>query len=178
MLNRGHTLLSGAFGADDGIVMLKRMWIPRAAWVVMIFALYLRGDLDSLTTVDVVGLAGVYGFVELGIWLSSRVFGRPEVSAAKEVEPHPHRDEFGDLGDDEACFADFENTDDQGRLRLDLGDFAASFGVAGKAIKAGALLRLSDGENVVDGILAWNEEEELWVAEIDHDAVRKIGAGE
>lgn len=69
-------------------------------------------------------------------------------------------------------FADFHNADEHGRLRLTcLGTIedAARLGIR---FHEGMELVLSDEELEVDGTVAWNAEENRWVAVIDWNAIR------
>ena len=69
-------------------------------------------------------------------------------------------------------FADFHNADEHGRLRLTcLGTIedAARLGIR---FHEGMELVLSDEELEVDGTVAWNAEENRWVAAIDWNAIR------
>ena len=165
------TSLRSQFERDRSLVMKLKL-ICRIVWALLFCAVLWVEGLSADATWQFVGIFVFWGLFEFFLWTISSGTELPEGMTPEDLEPHPHLDGFGNLEDDEACFADFDDIDDEGRVRLDYGDFAAKFGAEGKAIVAGAPLILSDGERAVEGKLAWNEDEELWVAEIDQDDLR------
>ena len=76
--------------------------------------------------------------------------------------------------DKHKIFADFHNADEQGRLRLTCLGTVEDAARLGIRFHEGMILVLSDEELEVEGTVAWNAEENRWVAAIDWDAIRTL----
>lgn len=73
-------------------------------------------------------------------------------------------------------FADFHNADPRGRLRLNCIGTIRDLGAKRITLTEGLHLTLSDDELEVEGEVHFSEEEGLWVAVIDWDAIRQRSA--
>ena len=71
-------------------------------------------------------------------------------------------------------FADFHNTDVQGRLRLSCVGTTADLKRHGIVLREGQSLIIYSEELEVEGIVHYSEEENLWTAVIDWDAIREV----
>jgi hypothetical protein len=71
-------------------------------------------------------------------------------------------------------FADFQNADPRGRVRLNCVGTVTDLGTQGVELAEGLRVRLSDGEVVTDGTATFSADEHVWVAVIDWDAVRAV----
>jgi hypothetical protein len=71
----------------------------------------------------------------------------------------------------ETVYADFHNADAQGRVRLNGNGTIRDLADKGITLKDGLRLTLSDDELEVEGEVHFAEEERLWVAVIDWDAI-------
>ncbi|MBI1927975.1 hypothetical protein HYR99_27500 [Candidatus Poribacteria bacterium] len=71
-------------------------------------------------------------------------------------------------------FADFHNADAQGRLRLNCIGTAEDLVRQQIALQEGQSLVLYSEDLEVGGVVQHSEEENLWVAVIDWDAIREI----
>ena len=80
--------------------------------------------------------------------------------------------------DKHKIFADFHNADEQGRLRLTCLGTVEDAARLGICFHKGMTLVLSDEEVEVEGTVAWNAEENRWVAAIDWDAIRDVPMSE
>lgn len=74
-------------------------------------------------------------------------------------------------------FADFQNTDPRGRVRLNCVGTVAVLGTQGVELAGGLHFRLSDSEVEADGTATFSADEHLWVAVMDWTAVRYVGVG-
>lgn len=70
-------------------------------------------------------------------------------------------------------FADFQNADAQGRLRLNCIGTVEDLARQRIALRDGQWLTLYSEELVVDGQVHYSTEENLWVAVIDWNAIRE-----
>jgi hypothetical protein len=71
-------------------------------------------------------------------------------------------------------FADFQNADLQGRLRLNcIGTIEDLSRQGTKLIDGGSLLIYSE-ELEADAVVAYSDEEKIWVAVIDWDKIREV----
>jgi hypothetical protein len=71
-------------------------------------------------------------------------------------------------------FADFQNADSQGRLRLNcIGTIEDLSRQGTKLINGGNLLIYSE-ELEVDAVVSYSNEEKIWVASIDWDKIREV----
>jgi hypothetical protein len=70
-------------------------------------------------------------------------------------------------------YADFHNADSRGRLRLNCVGTIRDLAEKRIVLEEGLRLLLSDDELEVDGEVHFAEEEHVWVAEIDWDAIRQ-----
>lgn len=71
-------------------------------------------------------------------------------------------------------FADFQNADSQGRLRLNcIGTIEDLSRQGTKLIDGGNLLIYSE-ELEADAIVAYSDKEKIWVAAIDWDKIREV----
>jgi len=68
-------------------------------------------------------------------------------------------------------FADFQNADPQGRVRLNTQGTHQDLQRLGLSLFAGMILRLSDGDLEVDGEVEYSADEQMWVARIDWSAL-------
>ncbi len=71
-------------------------------------------------------------------------------------------------------FADFHNADAQGRLRLNCVGTIEDLARQRIALRNGQSLVLYSEDLEVDGVVLYSEEENLWVAVIDWDAIREV----
>jgi hypothetical protein len=71
-------------------------------------------------------------------------------------------------------FADFHNADTQGRLRLNCIGTVEDLARQQISLQDGQSLVLYSEDLEVDGVVRYSEEENLWVAVIDWDAIREI----
>ena len=68
-------------------------------------------------------------------------------------------------------YADFNNADARGRLRLNCKGTLDDLAAAGKNLEEGLEVTLTDGELRVDGTVVASKEEGIWVAVVDWDKV-------
>ena len=73
-------------------------------------------------------------------------------------------------------FADFHNADPQGRLRLNCVGTIEDLAKQKVELHAGLLLTLYSEELETDGSVEFSDEEKLWVAAIDWNAVHSLEA--
>ena len=73
-------------------------------------------------------------------------------------------------------YADFHNADSRGRLRLNCAGTIRDLAEKQLTLSEGLRLTLSDDDLEVGGEVHFAEEEHLWVAVIDWDAVRQKSA--
>ena len=73
-------------------------------------------------------------------------------------------------------YADFHNADIQGRLRLSCVGTVEDMARQQIVLQNGLLLTLYSEELEVEGRVQYSTEENLWVAFIDWDAIKEIGA--
>ena len=71
-------------------------------------------------------------------------------------------------------FADFHNADVKGRLRLSCVGTTADLKRQGIVLQEGQPLIIYSEELEVEGIVHYSEEEKLWTAVIDWDAIREV----
>ena len=71
-------------------------------------------------------------------------------------------------------FADFHNADSQGRLRLNCIGTVEDLSRNQVTLRDGLKVILYGEELEVDGIVRFSDEERLWVASIDWDAIRVV----
>jgi hypothetical protein len=72
-----------------------------------------------------------------------------------------------------SIFADFQNADPRGRLRLNCDGTAGDLATKGVVLREGLTLELYDDELAADGVATYSEEEGVWVAIIDWKAIRQ-----
>ena len=70
-------------------------------------------------------------------------------------------------------FADFHNADPQGRLRLNCMGTKEDLAAQNLSLREGQALVLYSEELEVDGMVQYSEKENLWVAVISWEAIRK-----
>lgn len=70
-------------------------------------------------------------------------------------------------------YADFNNADSAGRLRLNCAGTARDLMEQGVQLRDGLRLTLSDDELEADGVVQFSADECVWVARIDWEAVRQ-----
>lgn len=70
-------------------------------------------------------------------------------------------------------YADFHNADPRGRVRLNCAGTLRDLDAKRITLRDGLLLILSDEELEVEGEVHFAEDEQLWVAVIDWDAIRQ-----
>ena len=73
-------------------------------------------------------------------------------------------------------FADFHNADVQGRVRLNCAGTVADLHRQGIVLRDGQSLIIYSEELEVEGIVHYSEEEKLWTAVIDWNAIREVDA--
>ncbi|MXV83975.1 tetratricopeptide repeat protein [Candidatus Poribacteria bacterium] len=71
-------------------------------------------------------------------------------------------------------FADFHNTDAKGRARLNCAGTIANLERQGIALQAGQSLSIYSEELEVEGVVQYSEEEKLWTAVIDWNAIQEV----
>ena len=71
-------------------------------------------------------------------------------------------------------FADFHNADVQGRVRLNCAGTVVDLQRQGIVLRDGQPLIIYSEELEVEGIVHYSEEENLWTAVIDWNAIREI----
>jgi hypothetical protein len=71
-------------------------------------------------------------------------------------------------------FADFQNADVQGRLRLNCIGMIEDLSRQGTKLIDGSKLLIYSEELEADGVVAYSDEEKIWVAEIDWDRIREV----
>jgi hypothetical protein len=74
------------------------------------------------------------------------------------------------------AYADFHNADPRGRVRLNCVGTIEDLAAKGITLREGLKLTLSDDELEVEGKVHFAEDERLWVAVIDRDAIRQKSA--
>ena len=68
-------------------------------------------------------------------------------------------------------FADFHNADSQSRVRLNCTGTAYDLNRKNINLQAGLVLTIYSEELEAEGVVEFSEEESLWVARIDWDAI-------
>ena len=71
-------------------------------------------------------------------------------------------------------FADFHNADVKGRLRLNCAGTVADLKRQGIALQNGQSLIIYSEELEVEGVVHYSEEEKLWTAVIDWNAIQEV----
>ena len=71
-------------------------------------------------------------------------------------------------------FADFHNADVKGRLRLNCASTVADLKRQGIALQNGQSLIIYSEELEVEGVVHYSEEEKLWTAVIDWNAIQEV----
>ena len=71
-------------------------------------------------------------------------------------------------------FADFHNTDVKGRLRLNCVGTIGDLERQGIVLREGQSLTIYSEELEVEGIVHYSEEEKLWTAVIDWNAIQEV----
>lgn len=66
-------------------------------------------------------------------------------------------------------FADFNNADSFGRLRLNVKGSIDDIAYQKLMLHSGMKLRLTDGDLVADGVVEYSSDENIWVAKINWD---------
>lgn len=74
----------------------------------------------------------------------------------------------------ESLYADFNNADRSGRLRLNCAGTARDLDQFGIRLSDGLRVRVHDDELEADAEVQFSPDERIWVAVIDWDAVRQI----
>jgi hypothetical protein len=70
--------------------------------------------------------------------------------------------------------ADFNNADKQGRLRLSIIGATRDFARLGIRLENGLRIIASDGELEADAEVMYSNDEHIWVAKIDWNAIRRL----
>ena len=73
-----------------------------------------------------------------------------------------------------SVFADFHNADAKGRVRLNCAGTVADLKRQKIVLQDGQSLILYSEELEVEGIVCYSEEEKLWTAVIDWDAIQEV----
>lgn len=72
-------------------------------------------------------------------------------------------------------FADFNNADPLGRVRLSTVGSLESLARSGLKLVDGLAIRVHDDDELeADGVASFSTEEQIWVATIDWNAIRQI----
>ena len=71
-------------------------------------------------------------------------------------------------------FADFHNADAKGRVRLSCAGTIADLERQEIVLRDGQLLIIYSEELEVEGVVHYSEEEKLWTAVIDWDAIQEV----
>ena len=72
-------------------------------------------------------------------------------------------------------FADFHNADPRGRVRLNCRGTLEDLEAKRIKLREGVVLMLSDDDELrTKGTVTWSEEEGIWAAVIDWDAIERI----
>jgi hypothetical protein len=69
-------------------------------------------------------------------------------------------------------FADFQNSDPQGRVRLNAVGTLEDLSRLGLVLQEGVEIVLYCSELETEGVVAYSSEEELWVAKVDWEKIR------
>ncbi len=69
-------------------------------------------------------------------------------------------------------FADFQNSDPQGRVRLNVAGTFRDISQLGLVLQEGAEIRLYCYEFETEAVVTYSTEEKLWVAKIDWNNIR------
>ncbi len=64
-------------------------------------------------------------------------------------------------------YADFNNADERGRVRLNTDGTVADLKERSMSLSAGQRLRISDGEIETEGVVEFSDDEQIWVIRID-----------
>lgn len=73
-----------------------------------------------------------------------------------------------------SIYADFNNADPQGRLRLNCAGTVQDLGRQGLQLRVGLKVLVHDEELEAEGEVGYSVDEQIWVARIDWSAVRQI----
>jgi hypothetical protein len=71
-------------------------------------------------------------------------------------------------------FADFQNADSQGRLRLNCIGTIEDLSRQGTKLIDGEKLSIYSEELEADAVVSYSDEEKIWVATIDWDKIREV----
>jgi hypothetical protein len=71
-------------------------------------------------------------------------------------------------------FADFQNADPQGRLRLNCIGTIEDLSRCGTKLIDGSKLSIYSEELEADAVVEYSDEEKIWVATIDWDRIREV----
>jgi hypothetical protein len=71
-------------------------------------------------------------------------------------------------------FVDFHNADAQGRLRLNCVGSIEDLAHQREGLREGQLLTLYSEDLEVEGVVAFSEEEKIWVAVIDWNQIKEV----
>ena len=74
----------------------------------------------------------------------------------------------------QTIYADFNNADPAGRLRLNCVGTVRDLGRLGVRLQDGLRLRVHDEELEADGEVSYSSDEQIWVAKIDWNAIRQF----
>jgi hypothetical protein len=74
----------------------------------------------------------------------------------------------------QTIYADFNNADEQGRLRLNCVGTIRDLGRLGVQLQDGLKLRVHDEELEAEGEVHYSSDERIWVAQVDWNAVRQF----
>jgi len=75
-----------------------------------------------------------------------------------------------------SVYADFQNADPQGRVRLTVIGTIESLARSGLRLTDGLCATIHDEELEADGVVRYSADEHIWVAEIDWNAIRPLAA--
>jgi hypothetical protein len=71
-------------------------------------------------------------------------------------------------------FADFQNTDEQGRLRLNCIGTIEDLSRQGTQLIPGEKLLIYSEELEADAVIEYSDQEKIWVAAIDWEQIREV----
>lgn len=74
----------------------------------------------------------------------------------------------------QSIYADFNNADQQGRLRLNCVGTIRDLGRLGLQLQNGLGVLVHDEELEADALVGYSSDEHIWVATIDWDAIRQF----
>jgi hypothetical protein len=68
-------------------------------------------------------------------------------------------------------YADFNNADEEGRVRLNTEGTVTDLEEHSVSLSAGQRLKISDGEMETEGVVEFSDDEQIWVIRIDREKI-------